>query len=165
MALCCEIDKSDVNSHPHSDFRDRLALVHNGTIENYDELRRELEETHHIPFRSNTDSEVIVQMIGRYLDEDLPLIDAVTNTLGRLHGTWGICLIAKDSPNQIIAARNGSPLSIGIGAHRMFVASETTAFERYTKQFITLKDGEVVVLRSDGMCVCVCDVCHKPCVD
>jgi glucosamine--fructose-6-phosphate aminotransferase (isomerizing) len=89
------------------DYKERVALVHNGTIENSSELRAEL-EAQGIKFRSQTDTEVIVQLIGKYLDDKLPILDAVKKALGRLEGTWGIAVIAKDSPDQIIAARNGT---------------------------------------------------------
>lgn len=81
-------------------------------------------------------------LIGTYLDNDETLLNSVKKTLARLEGTWGICVISKDHPDQMIAARNGSPLVIGIGENRTFVASETSAFSRHTNQFISLADGK-----------------------
>lgn len=141
--------KTDANAHPHMDYKNRIALVHNGTIENSGELKEELEK-HGIKFRSETDTEVIAQLIGHYLDKQLPLLDAVKQTLGRLEGTWGLAIISKDWPDQVIAARNGSPLVIGLGADRMFVASELSAFCRHTQNYISLNDGEIAVVRANG---------------
>eukprot|EP00455_Lapot_gusevi_P042359 TRINITY_DN5010_c0_g2_i4.p1 TRINITY_DN5010_c0_g2~~TRINITY_DN5010_c0_g2_i4.p1 ORF type:complete len:473 (-),score=186.99 TRINITY_DN5010_c0_g2_i4:58-1476(-) len=84
------------------------------------------------------------------MDRGLTLMEAVKSTLQRLEGTWGIALISRDHPDQIIAARNGSPLVVGIGKEQMFVASEFTAFSRHTNEYISLHDGEVVVIKSDG---------------
>ena len=137
--------KTDANAHPHLDYRGRIALVHNGTIENSAELKAELEASG-IPFASQTDTEVIAQLIGHYLDQSLPMLEAVKRTLGRLEGTWGLAIIHKDEPQQVIACRNGSPLVIGLGDKRMFVASELSAFSRHTNQYISLNDGEIAVI-------------------
>ena len=137
--------KTDANAHPHLDYKRRVALVHNGTIENSSELKAEL-EAHGVPFTSETDTEVIAQLIGHYLDAGLPVLDAVKKTLGRLEGTWGLAILHKDAPAQVIACRNGSPLVIGLSEHRMFVASELSAFSRHTNQYISLNDGEIAVI-------------------
>lgn len=142
--------KTDANAHPHLDYKERVAIVHNGTIENSHELKAELEALG-IQFKSQTDTEVIAQLIGFYLDQDMPILEAVKCALARLEGTWGLAILHKDSPNQIIAARNGSPLVIGLGQKRMFVASELSAFNRHTSQYISLNDGEVAVINADGM--------------
>lgn len=137
--------KTDANAHPHLDYKKRIALVHNGTIENSSELKAELEATG-ITFASQTDTEVIAQLIGHYLDQSLPMLEAVKRTLSRLEGTWGLAIIHKDEPQQVIACRNGSPLVIGLGDKRMFVASELSAFSRHTNQYISLNDGEIAVI-------------------
>ena len=137
--------KTDANAHPHLDYKKRVAIVHNGTIENSSELKAEL-EAHGIPFASQTDTEVIAQLIGHYLDQQLPTLEAIKRTLGRLEGTWGLAIIHKDEPQQVIACRNGSPLVIGLGDNRMFVASELSAFSRHTNQYISLNDGEIAVI-------------------
>ena len=137
--------KTDANAHPHVDYRQRIALVHNGTIENSSELKAELEALG-IPFTSETDTEVIAQLIGHHLDQGLPVLDAVKKTLARLEGTWGLAIIHKDEPQQVIACRNGSPLVIGLSEQRMFVASELSAFSRHTSQYISLNDGEMAVI-------------------
>jgi len=142
--------KTDANAHPHMDYKSRVALVHNGTIENSHALKSEL-QARGIPFKSETDTEVIVQLIGSHLDEGMDIMEAVRKTLSRLEGTWGLAIVHKDTPGQIIAARNGSPLVVGIGKGRMFVASEVSAFNRHTNQFIALNDGEVAVVKADGV--------------
>lgn len=141
--------KTDQNAHPHQDAKNRIALVHNGVIENSSQLRKEL-ESKGIVFRSETDTEVIAQLIGTYLDNGLRLQEALHETLKRLEGTWGLAIISKDEPTQIIAAKNGSPIVIGVGKGRMFVASEPSAFSQHTKEFIALENGEVAVVKIDG---------------
>ena len=154
--------KTDANAHPHLDMKNRIALVHNGTIENSSQLRDEL-ESNGVVFRSQTDTEVIVQLIGYYLDNGYPiLVDAVKKALPRLDGTWGIAVISKEQPDQMIAARNGSPLVVGIGKDTMFVASEFTAFCRHTSQYISLHDNEVIVIKADGTGMDLSRVEHAP---
>lgn len=142
--------RTDENAHPHSDYKNRIALVHNGTIENYAELKAEL-EAEGMTFKSNTDTEVIANLIGHYLDLDLDLLTSVQSAFTRLEGTWGVAIIHKDMPDQIIAARNGSPLVLGLDEGRTFVASELSAFSRHTRQYIALKDGEMAVVTRDGV--------------
>lgn len=141
--------KTDANTHPHNDAKDRIALVHNGVIENHAHLKDELRKTG-IPFRSETDTEVIAQLIGSHLDAGQSLMDAVKETLRRLEGTWGLAVASKDQPGQIIVARNGSPLLIGVGNGEMFVASEAAAFSRYTKDYIALENGEIAIVTAEG---------------
>lgn len=141
--------KTDANAHPHVDYRRRLALVHNGTIENCNELKSELQALG-IPFHTQTDTEVIANLIGHYLDKGMTIMNAVKTALSRLEGTWGLAIIHKDAPQQIIAARNGSPLIVGIGDKRMFVASELSAFIRHTSQYISLNDGEIAVVKANA---------------
>lgn len=142
--------KTDENAHPHCDTENRVSLVHNGTIENANVLRKEL-QAKGVVFKSETDTEVIVQLVGQYLTQGFNTMDALKHTLKRLEGTWGIALISKDQPDTIIAARNGSPLLVGIGKGKMWVASEATAFKRHTNSFIALKDGEVAAIKNSGV--------------
>lgn len=142
--------KTNANAHPHHDAKNRVAIVHNGVIENAMQLRDELSRKHQIEFRSETDTEVIAQLIGTYLDKGTELADAVKHALQRLEGTWGLAVISKDHPDQIIAAKNGSPIVIGVGQGRMFIASEPAAFSQHTKEFISLENGEVAVVKTDG---------------
>jgi len=142
--------KTDENAHPHTDSSGKVALVHNGTINNANELRKELLENGH-KFSSQTDSEVIAKLIGHIKDtEKLSLVDSTAKALGRCDGTWGLCIFCEDEPDELVVACNGSPLVIGMSQDKTFVASETSAFNRYTKSFISMKDGEIGVLHSDG---------------
>lgn len=142
--------KTDENAHPHSDTKQRIALCHNGTIENSSSIKDELINKG-ISFTSQTDTEVIVQLIGLYIDEGHTFHDSVKRALGRLEGTWGLVIVHKDYPNEIVAAKHGSPLCIGISQNRMFVASEVSAFSRHTNQYIAMKEGEIAVVRADGV--------------
>ena len=143
--------KTDENAHPHVDSSGKIALVHNGTINNSNELRRELQNLGHV-FSSQTDTEVIAKLIGHYYEQDknLSVKDATSKALQRCDGTWGLCIMCTDTPDELVVACNGSPLVIGYSDDNMFVASETSAFNRYTKNFIGLKDGEIGIVHSDG---------------
>lgn len=142
--------KTDANAHPHCDDKNRIALVHNGTIENAAILKEELLAKRY-KFASQTDTEIIANLIGMYLDEGMELDDAFARALSRMEGTWGICMISKDDPGKIRVARLGSPIIIGIGNDHMFVASEHTAFNRHTSSFIELKDGEIATVTANGV--------------
>lgn len=141
--------KTDQNAHPHLDAKDRVAVVHNGVIMNSHALRAELEREG-ITFRSETDTEVIAQLIGWYLDRGQSLADAVRSTLGRIEGTWGLAILSTLQPDTIILARNGSPLVVGIAEGKTFIASEPAAFGLYTRNFIALQNGEIAFVRADG---------------
>lgn len=153
--------KTDPNAHPHTDGKNRIALVHNGVIENANALRAELQDLG-IVFRSETDTEVIAQLIGHYLDKADELIDAIKHALARLEGTWGIAVIAADSPDRIIAARNGSPLVVGIANGKMYVASEPAAFGNQTREFIALHNGEIAIVKPNGHTLDVSRIEHAP---
>jgi len=143
--------KTDENAHPHIDSSGKIALVHNGTINNSNELRRELQGLGHI-FTSQTDTEVISKLIGHYYEigQDITVQEATAKALQRLDGTWGLCIMCADTPEELVVACNGSPLVIGYSDANMFVASETSAFNRYTKNFISLKDGEIGTVYANG---------------
>ena len=143
--------KTDENAHPHTDSSGKIALVHNGTLNNANDLRRMLQSNGH-RFTSQTDTEVIAKLIGHYYenDEGSTLKDATEKALLECDGTWGLCIMCSDTPDQLVVACNGSPLVIGLADDRTFIASETSAFNRYTKNFISMKDGEIGVLHSDG---------------
>lgn len=143
--------KTDANAHPHTDQHHRIAVVHNGTINNSHELKKELQEKHHVKFTSETDTEVIAQLIGTYLDKGFKTKEAVVHALKRCDGSWGLAVVNKSQPGEIIVACNGSPMVVGLGQNRTFIASETSAFNKYTKNYISLKDGEIgVVTASDN---------------
>lgn len=141
--------KTDRNSHPHLDMHGRVSVIHNGTFTNYYEVKQEL-LAEGVTFASETDTEVAAQLIGHLMGEGADVLTATRIALTRLEGTWGLCVMARDEPGKLVIARNGSPLCIGYGSNEMFVASETTAFSRYTKRFISLQDGEVAVLKADS---------------
>jgi glucosamine--fructose-6-phosphate aminotransferase (isomerizing) len=142
--------KTDENAHPHVDSSGKIALVHNGTLTNSNELRRELQAEGH-KFTSQTDTEVIVKLIGKYYAQgNVSLKQATEMGLQKCDGSWGLGIICLDTPNELVVACNGSPLVIGIADDRTFIASETSAFNRYTKNFISMKDGEIGVLHADG---------------
>lgn len=137
--------RTDINAHPHCDRLNRVAIVHNGVLQNFMELRKELEQCG-ITMRSETDSEVIAQMIGKYLDDGLDVVEAARRTHGRLVGTWGVVVVSKLLPGKLIAMKNGSPLLVGLQDNNKFVASEAAAFARYTRHFVPMKDMEFAVL-------------------
>jgi glutamine---fructose-6-phosphate transaminase (isomerizing) len=134
--------KTDANAHPHTDALNRIAIVHNGTITNTNEIYEILSQKKITP-KSQTDTELIALMIGLYLDEGHSLKLATKLALEKMNGTWGLAVISKDSPEQIIVARRGSPMLIGIGNKEMFVGSEPSAFSKYTKKYISLEDNQI----------------------
>ncbi len=136
---------NDVNAHPHTDATGRIAIVHNGIIENYAALREKLAEEGY-RFVSETDSEVIAHLLASLYDGDLER--AVKQAVSLLKGTYGIVAMHADEPDRLVGARNGSPLVLGIGDEEMFLASDVTAIVAHTKQVVYLEDGEVVSITS-----------------
>ncbi|HET9885862.1 MAG TPA: glutamine--fructose-6-phosphate transaminase (isomerizing), partial [bacterium] len=134
------------NAHPHHDMSGNLALVHNGIIENYATLKRQLQEAG-IKFETDTDSEVLVQLVGHFYKGDLEA--AVRQALRRVEGTYGIAVISAKEPDKIVVARNGSPLVLGIGEDENFVASDVAAILHHTRQVIYLDDHEMAVVERD----------------
>eukprot|EP00630_Chrysocystis_fragilis_P001556 CAMPEP_0197395172 /NCGR_PEP_ID=MMETSP1165-20131217/6370_1 /TAXON_ID=284809 /ORGANISM="Chrysocystis fragilis, Strain CCMP3189" /LENGTH=662 /DNA_ID=CAMNT_0042920923 /DNA_START=32 /DNA_END=2020 /DNA_ORIENTATION=+ len=141
--------KTDENAHPHYDAKERIAVVHNGVIMNAEPLRAEL-ESRGVEFRSETDTEVIAQLIGAYLDEEDDLRQATSRALAQCEGTWGVAVLSALDPEQVVVACNGSPMTIGLAPGKTFIASETAAFNRHTKNFIAMQDGEIGVVRAGG---------------
>jgi glucosamine--fructose-6-phosphate aminotransferase (isomerizing) len=136
------------NAHPHLDCRLRLAVVHNGIIENYRELRKHLSaQGHH--FRSETDTEVIVHLIEQYRSNGL--YDAVHRATQDLRGAYAlVCICAEDPETLIAVRRGGSPLVLGQSDHESFVASDIPAFLGRTREMVVLEDGEIAILKRDG---------------
>eukprot|EP01080_Neovahlkampfia_damariscottae_P001381 gene1381-12002_t len=142
--------KTDVNAHPHVDYKNRICLIHNGVIENHDILKKRL-IGHGIPFKSETDSEVIVQYISWRIDEGETFKEAIQHTLKMLEGTWGLVIFSTLEPDRLYACRNGSPILIGMSKGRMFLASEGDAFNRHTREMISLENGEIAIVTADGV--------------
>src|SRR2546428_4422847 len=140
---------SDANAHPHLDCQSQVAIVHNGIIENYRELRKALVADGH-RFRSQTDTEVIAHLIERYQTNGLA--GAVLRAARDLQGAYALACVSADAPNTMIAFRRGSsPLVIGFGQEEMFVASDIPALLGQTREILILDEGEVAVLTSDGI--------------
>jgi glucosamine--fructose-6-phosphate aminotransferase (isomerizing) len=140
---------TEQNAHPHVDCDCRVALVHNGIIENYNVLREMLVKEGHV-FKSETDTEVLAHLIERFHERGKPLEKAVKGALGMVKGTYGLAVICADEPNKIVAARNGSPLVLGIGTDEYFVASDVPAIMEHTRDVVFMDDGEVAVLTPKG---------------
>ncbi len=138
---------SEENAHPHCDCSGKIAIVHNGIIENYLDLKDELAARKHV-FRSETDSEVVAHLIEEYYDGDLE--KALLKTIARLEGTFGIAAVHADDQGQVVIARRGSPVIIGIGEGEYFAASDASALLPYTQKIISLNDDEVAVLHPGG---------------
>ncbi|MDA1077369.1 MAG: glutamine--fructose-6-phosphate transaminase (isomerizing), partial [Proteobacteria bacterium] len=138
---------SDVNAHPHTDTQGRVAVIHNGIIENAVALREELIASG-IELVSETDTEILAHMIAAA--DQGNLMDALRKTLMRIHGAYGLAVISQDHPDQIVVARNGSPVVLGIGEKEMFVASDVAALVRHTQKVVYLDDGEIATLKRDG---------------
>jgi glucosamine--fructose-6-phosphate aminotransferase (isomerizing) len=134
---------SDGNAHPHLDAEGKVAVVHNGIVDNAAGLRAKL-TADGVEFASETDTEVIAHLIGR--SQAATLEEKVQQALAHVEGTYGIAVLHSGFPDRIVVARNGSPVVLGIGEHEMFVASDVAALVRHTRQVVTLDDGEMATL-------------------
>ena len=135
---------SEVNAHPHFDTAEEIAVVHNGIIENFQDLRQELEDEG-VTFRSATDTEVLAHLIRKYYDGDL--FAAVKRALQDVRGAYAIGVIAQSEPGILVAARQGSPLIVGFGEQRAYIASDVPALLPYTRKVMYLEEGQVCALR------------------
>jgi glucosamine--fructose-6-phosphate aminotransferase (isomerizing) len=142
-------EPNDANAHPHTDTQHRIAVVHNGIIENAEALRAQL-TANGVTFVTDTDTECLAHMVAKELaaNEDLTLEEAVISSLRRVEGTYGLVFLDTKSPDQLVVARNGSPIVLGLGESEMFVASDVAALVRYTRQVIYLEDGEVATIKA-----------------
>jgi glucosamine--fructose-6-phosphate aminotransferase (isomerizing) len=138
-------EPSDANAHPHT--CGPIAIVHNGIIENAEELRAKL-AAGGVEFSSETDSELFAHLIAAGPADDLE--EAVRSALKLVVGTYGLAVLDSRSPDRIVVARNGSPVLLGIGDREMFAASDVAALVRYTRQVVHLDDGEIATIRADG---------------
>jgi glucosamine--fructose-6-phosphate aminotransferase (isomerizing) len=142
-------EPNDNNAHPHTDANHRVAVVHNGIIENAEALRAQL-TADGVTFVTETDTECLAHMVARELEagDDTTLQEAVTSTLRKVEGTYGLVFLDMKNPDQLVVARNGSPIVLGLGESEMFVASDVAALVRYTRQVIYLEDGEVATIKA-----------------
>jgi glucosamine--fructose-6-phosphate aminotransferase (isomerizing) len=141
---------TEVNAHPHADCTEKIAVVHNGIIENYSELKLWLEKSGHV-FISETDTEILSHLVEEYYEGDLS--SAVRDSLKHLQGTYGIVVMHADHPGELVIARMGSPIVIGVGEGEMLVASDPSALIGTTRKVIYLDDGEVARLDASGATV------------
>lgn len=139
---------SEKNAHPHCDCKKNIFVVHNGIIENYKDLKNDLEKLGH-KFSSETDTEVLAHSIEEY-KKTVPIEEAIWRTLAHVNGTYGLVIIDRECPEKIFIARNGSPLVLGVVSDGFIVASDAAAIVRFTDQVIFLEDGEMAEVSADS---------------
>ncbi|MCD7844510.1 MAG: glutamine--fructose-6-phosphate transaminase (isomerizing) [Oscillospiraceae bacterium] len=145
-------EPNDINSHPHVSENGKVAVVHNGIIENYVEIKEFLLHKG-VRFRSDTDSEVVAQLLEYYFTDGADIMDAVYQVLERIDGSYALGILCADAPDRFIAARKDAPLLLGYGEGCSFIASDVTAIIRHTRNVAYMEDGEVAVLTKDGIAV------------
>jgi glucosamine--fructose-6-phosphate aminotransferase (isomerizing) len=146
-------EPSDRNSHPHTSTDGELSIIHNGIIENYATIKEELVKRGHT-FNSDTDTEVLIHLIEEiYKNGEHELLEAVRLALHEVSGAYAIVVMDKNNPDQLIAARKGSPMVIGVGEGEYFIASDATPIVEYTKNVIYLKDNEIAFLKRDELMI------------
>jgi glucosamine--fructose-6-phosphate aminotransferase (isomerizing) len=141
---------TEENAHPHRDCSGRLVVVHNGIIENYLDLKQELQREGHT-FVTETDTEVVAHLVERESKAGIPLEDAVRRSLRRMRGMYALVLLSADDPDKLVAARNGPPLVVGLGDGEFFVASDIPAILNHTRDVVFLADEEMAVLTRAGV--------------
>ncbi|MBN8701990.1 MAG: class II glutamine amidotransferase, partial [Bacteroidetes bacterium] len=143
-------EPNDVNAHPHYSESKNMVMIHNGIIENYATIKEELKKRGHT-FLSDTDTEVLIHLIEDIqAKENLSLFEAVRIALNEVVGAYAIVVMAKDNANELIAAKKGSPLVIGVGESEFFVASDATPIVEYTKNVVYLEDEEIALIPRNG---------------
>ena len=140
---------SDLNAHPHVNWDSTIAVVHNGIVENYVELKKWLSEEYKIEFKSETDTEVIAQLIGVLYKGNLE--DAVIEAVGKMRGAYSICVIAAKEPDKIVAFRKSAPLIVGLGKGCNFIASDIPALLKYVKEILLIENNETVVITKSSV--------------
>ena len=152
-------EPNDVNSHPHVSQNGRVAVVHNGIIENYLEIKEFL-QAQGVHFRSETDTEVVAQLLEYYFNDCSDILDAMYRLLDRIEGAYALGVICTDEPDRFIAARKDAPLLLGYGEGCSFIASDVTALIAHTRDVAYLDDGEVAIVTKDG--ITVTDALRQP---
>ena len=142
-------EPNDANAHPHWDSAKKIAVIHNGIIENYAAIKTKLVRDGHT-FLGGTDTEVLAHLIGVMYDKSKDLTTAVRLALAEVDGTYGLVVLSEHEPDKMIAARKGSPLILGIGDGENFVASDASAIVDHTRNVVYLDDGEVAVVTREG---------------
>ena len=143
-------EPNDVNAHPHISENGQIALVHNGIIENYLEIKEQLQR-HGVKFASDTDSEVVAQLLEFHYNECHNMLEAVGRVLRRIQGSYAFGIICSDYPNALIAARKDSPLILGYGENGNYIASDVTAVIKYTRDVVYMDDGEIAVVTPESI--------------
>ena len=143
-------EPNDTNAHPQVSESGRFAVVHNGIIENYAELKKKLLEKGYT-FRSETDTEVVAQLLDWYYRDSRDVFEAVTSMLSAVEGTYALGIVCADTPDRLIAARKDAPLLLGYGEGENFIASDVTALLRHTRNVVYMDDGELAVVSAGGI--------------
>ncbi|MFO7802401.1 MAG: glutamine--fructose-6-phosphate transaminase (isomerizing) [Desulfovermiculus sp.] len=152
---------NQVNAHPHLDAGHNLALVHNGIIENHAQLREQLEDKGYV-FVSDTDTEVVCHLLAEELTQQPSIPSALSYALARIEGSYALCIMNKEQPGTIYAARKSSPLILGVGEEECFIASDVPAFLPYTREVVFLEDDEIIEARPSGWSVhCASSLAQK----
>ena len=143
-------EPNDINAHPHVSENGQIALVHNGIIENYLEIKEQLQRRG-VTFTSDTDSEVVAQLLEYHYNECHNMLEAVGRVLRRIEASYAFGIICSDFPNALIAARKDSPLILGYGENGNFIASDVTAIIKYTRDVVYMEDGEIAVVTPESI--------------
>lgn len=143
---------TDENAHPHYDQFEQISIIHNGIIENYMELREELASKGHT-FRSQTDTEVAAHVLGEEYGKGIPLEEAVRLGVKRLRGAYALVVVSKREPEKIVAARNASPLVVGLGEGENLLASDITALLPYTREVVIVEEDQIAVLTASSVTI------------
>lgn len=155
-------EPNDVNAHPHHSQSRNMVIVHNGIIENYASLKKQLMSEGHV-FESETDTEVLAHLIDSIREsEKVSLDEAVRLALAEVHGAYAIVVMAKDEPRMLVAARKGSPLVVGLGEEEFFFASDASPIIEYTKSVVYLNDGEIAIIANNELSIKTIENVVKP---